>query len=395
MQLFDTLQPGPSDSGAGYSEPEFAYINRSGRPEAGQIRSLLEKWFRDYCPHDSELRSKLRSSNNDTHRAAVFELYLHALLTECGYEVSRHVPLSTSGRRNIDFVVRGKTEYAVAIEAVSPNFYSRIETQGHRHASPVIDVLAQLQRPGVKLGIEFGNLPERPLSLSALRSDVNRWLALDDVIERLGRVELLNELSHAASFVWRNNGWACTIRAYARSLDRSLDGPARVSYGMRTDDTVERMQKVLAKKAGKYGQIGMPYVIAINMPGFRHGESPEMQALFGRDAFVFDTGRPSAPAEFARQPDGLWHQPTGTVYSRVSGVIFVHDLSAWTIAKRNARLYLNPFGEHKNRGRLLRLSRAVPSRNKRQMLFKAGCHPRELLGLSENWPETSPLSAAA
>ena len=64
MSLFDSDDAiDRSDVGlAAYSEPHFAYLNRSGRQDVATIRKLLETWFARYpTVHQAELRARFRS----------------------------------------------------------------------------------------------------------------------------------------------------------------------------------------------------------------------------------------------------------------------------------------------------------------------------------------------
>lgn len=78
------------------------------------------------------------------------------------------------------------------------------------------------------------------------------------------------------------DGWRIKLTAYAESKygprsttvmqeawSRTWDGP---SYPLRD---------VLEKKASRYGQLGMPYVIAVNSSDMMHGDRDFQDTLFG------------------------------------------------------------------------------------------------------------------
>ena len=76
---------------ARYSEPQFAYLNRSARLEANLIRALLEAWFSRYPPAEAaDLRARFRSSNDLQHHSAFFELFVHELLLKLGLHPQIH-----------------------------------------------------------------------------------------------------------------------------------------------------------------------------------------------------------------------------------------------------------------------------------------------------------------
>src|SRR6185437_2814137 len=74
-------------------------------------------------------------------------------------------------------------------------------------------------------------------------------------------------------------------------------------------------------KAGRYGDIGLPLVIAVNaLEEFaRVGD-----ALFGTTGVIFSQ---DGAARGMRNADGAWRGPGGPVYTRSSAVLFVVRLS--------------------------------------------------------------------
>src|SRR5687768_4090571 len=65
---------------AQYSEGDFAFLNRSARPEFAAVRALIEDWFSRYpATHQAALGSRLRSRTPHQFDSAFFELYLHEL----------------------------------------------------------------------------------------------------------------------------------------------------------------------------------------------------------------------------------------------------------------------------------------------------------------------------
>ena len=67
------------------TESDFAYLNRSARPEVFKVRALLDCWLSEYpAGGQNDLVKRIRSSRKDTHVSAFFELMVHALLLRLG-----------------------------------------------------------------------------------------------------------------------------------------------------------------------------------------------------------------------------------------------------------------------------------------------------------------------
>src|SRR5437016_1395 len=102
MSLFDRCAReylGP----AAHSEASYSILNRSARPEAQAVRTVLDAWFRCF-PNESraDLRARFRRRDKRQHLAAFFELYCYALLNAQGFDVEAHPKLPGSRRTRPD-----------------------------------------------------------------------------------------------------------------------------------------------------------------------------------------------------------------------------------------------------------------------------------------------------
>jgi hypothetical protein len=96
---------------------EYDYLNRSSRPEAAQVRHVLEEWYGAYpASEKEELLSRLRSRNDVTHLSAVFELTLHELLRRGGGCITLH-PEMQGTRGRPDFFVETLADTRYYLEA--------------------------------------------------------------------------------------------------------------------------------------------------------------------------------------------------------------------------------------------------------------------------------------
>ncbi len=121
--------------------------------------------------------------------------------------------------------------------------------------------------------------------------------------------------------------------------------------------------KAIRRKAGRYGQVSLPFVIIVNCIGQMADIEEIQEAIYGSE--------------------GLW--PSGRKeHTRVSAVLACLHLFPWSIAKADVRLYHNPHAAHPYDGPLTMLPQAWLRNGQTEMAD--GKHPREIFGLSESWP---------
>ena len=109
------------------------------------------------------------------------------------------------------------------------------------------------------------------------------------------------------------------------------------------------LRDVLEKKASRYGQLGMPYVIAVNSSDMMHGDRDFQDTLFGSPPQFAAPGSP---------PDiGFWGTAASPKHTRVSAVLFTKNLCPPTLLMGQvyACLYLNPWSTHPYDGLLAKL----------------------------------------
>jgi hypothetical protein len=178
MRLFD--DDGAIDRSdtrpASHGEPHFPYLNRSGRPVAMQVRSVLEAWFQSYPESGKlELRSRFRSPDSVPHHSAFFELYMHQLMKRLGYEVEIHPEVSTGAKRP-DFMVSKAGEDSFILEATLAVSMSREEEAANARLNAVYDALNKVSSPDFFIGVEVFGTPSTPVPGKDLRKAVEIFL---------------------------------------------------------------------------------------------------------------------------------------------------------------------------------------------------------------------------
>lgn len=374
------------DDGAGYSEPHFPYLNRTGRMAGARVRELIEDWFVLYPQeHQAELRARLRSSDDDTFDGAFFELYLHELLRQLDYAVEVHptAPAGASGRP--DFLARCGGADRFYLEARVARDESAAKAASKARINQAYDALDRLDSADFFLDLEADGTPSTPVPARHLRAKVAAFLKSLDYDESV-RLLQAEGLAALPSGTFTHDGW--TIRYTALPKEHTRGEPGLRPIGIRRPrrwkriDNVSALRTAVRRKAGKYGDLDLPYVVAVNAVG-QHLEVGDIaEALFGTESIVMVRGavRPE------RVPDGAWYGPQGPQHRSNSAVLVVAWLSPWTVAKQGGRVYHHPWAHRPCLDELSELPRAVPSKDCTQMQLVDGVVPHAIFGLPVDWP---------
>lgn len=392
MRLFDSIERS-DDSPAEYAEPAFRFLNRSARPVCDQIRKVLGDWFSSYpLEGQSDLYGRFRSDNNVQHRGAFFELLLHGLLIRLGCNVQLHPELGKSNERRPDFLVDSPICGKFFVEAVLATDESDKEATARARMNQVYDALNRMNSPDFFIGMELTGEPVTPPSAKGIRS------FLEENLARLNPDEvaaLLKDEDFSVLPRWRyeHDGWTIDFFPVPKSPNaRGKSGirPVGLHFsGIEFVDSKGSIRQAILTKAGSYGNLDHPYVIAVNALGEHVDEIDVREALFGTEQWTIQTSSSSEPADpkMTRQPDGVWTSASGPRYTRVSAVLVTKRLLPWNIPRVDARLYHNPWAQQRCTCELTRLPQAVPENNRMTLL--EGTSLGALLGLSPEWPESS------
>lgn len=389
MRVFDLhekLVEGP----ASYVESQYAYLCRSGRPEAAGVRQLVESWVSDYPRrHRGELISRLRTRDDEHFLAAFFELYVFQLLRRLKHEVTIHPRVGQSTARRPDFAARSGKRTSTLLETVLAYEQSAADRAAQRRIDQAYDALNKVESPNFFVWIGVEGTPRSPIPGRQLRQEVTRFLESLDYPTLL---QVLREEGFEAlpTLVFEHDGCSLRIAPLAKS-EEARGRPGLRPLGLtglgevRWIDNRGPTREAIKRKAGRYGPLRRPYIVAVNAADQHLDQTNVMEALFGQETFLFRRGAQSnTEPEMIRRPDGAWFGPNGPVNTRVSAILIISSLSPWSAAARSAELYLNPYARYPYDGPLLALTCHRPVGN--LMVRIAGREAREVLELPEGWP---------
>lgn len=389
MKLFDDIERNDYER-AQYAESQFAYLNRTARVEFARIRDELERWFSRYPPSgQAELRARFRSRFNSQHQAAFFELFLHELLLRLRCQVTLH-PNIPNVTRKPDFLVKSPTGECFYIEAAIVTMESDAEAAARARMNDVYDVLnRRVDSPDFFLWINTDGVSTTPPPARKIASFVSERLAeLDpDEITRLYESGRIEEIPR-----WSFEHEGCKIEFEPIPKKPEARGkPGVQPIGMQGPDAqwVDHrtpIRKAITKKARRYGDLDLPYVIAVNVLELID-EVDVREALFGEEQFtiLFSQSEPANPVgiRMSRLPNGAYmNDPT---YTRVSAVLLATQLFVDNIPRANLRLYHNPWAQRPYQSVLTRLPQAVLRDNRLEYI--EGESIKAIFDFPASWPE--------
>ena len=266
--LFDDFER-QDDSPARYTEPHYTFLNRSARPNFVKVRDVLEEWFSHYPSGEApSLARRFRLTEDPQHSSAFFELFLHELLLRLECKAKIHPSTRSAKSRRPDFLVRSHGGGAFYLEAVLASGESTEEQAARARENVVYDVLDGLDSPNFFININVRGAPQTPPSARRIRQFLQMHLAELDpddiaVLYQTGRQEGVPRWN------FEHDGWRIEFSPLPKSRKaRGKPGIRPIgmrSYGMKPAKAMSAIRDAIVSKGGRYGNVRLPYVIAINV----------------------------------------------------------------------------------------------------------------------------------
>jgi hypothetical protein len=114
-------------------------------------------------------------------------------------------------------------------------------------------------------------------------------------------------------------------------------GPIRALY----PDDRSAIVDVSKRKAKRYGELDLPFVLAVNVVRITTSQREFNEALFGGEAIRL-ASPDSEESEPVRRPNGLWYGPQGFRNGQVTAVLASLRLHAWNVAREQPQLWVHP-----------------------------------------------------
>lgn len=366
-------------------------MDRSARPEIEKVRNFLEACAHEYPSGEvTELVARIRSDNDANFKSATFELILHAGLSRIGFKLQPHPDLPNRSPAHPDFFVTGPDGSDFYLEAVLASENNEVDNSAEARKSVALDALAIASHQNFTLEIESDGVPATQPSGNSLRRAAIGWLDSLNPDEVQACIDT-HGFEARPSFSWSHEEWQVTLRpiplkAERRGMSKTLVGILDDGSGSLIDAWTPIKNAIKDKGAeSKYGILGKPFLVAVNFNSFHLDRIDEMQALYGQEQYVFNTGQLEKEPRLKRAPNGAWFGRNGPRYRRVSGLWIFNNLNPYTLATHRQTIYFNPWASHGLPEVLTQFPHAVAHGQK--MKWFDGRSLREIFDLSEGWPE--------
>ena len=360
---------------------QFDYLNASGRPEAAAVRRLVDGWLANYpATKRPEMTQRLRSRDDVLHRSALFELMLHALLLRQGFTIVEIEPQLPNGKAP-DFLVEAPDGRRFYLEATLASGMDNVAAGADRRMREALQAIDDVRSPDFFLHLHTRGTPSRPIATARLRRAVQRLVDELDYDQAVARAEAGRPLAP----VWQHDehGAHFMIQPVPKNIrrpnGRAMGGRILPGGVIRPEVAIK---SAVEGKAGRYGDIDLPLIIAVNALEEFARVGDAVDALFGTTGAIVSQ---DGGARGVRNPDGAWCGARGPVYSRSSAVLFVERFSAWSVGQRSVSLILNPWA----RSPIANLPLGVEVREvvDGRLETRPGQSLRETFDLPEGWPE--------
>lgn len=315
--------------------------------EDARARAAIEAWLERFDDGEqAELSARLREDDRSFH-SAFFELVLHELLVRLGYDVRRHPRVSVEHARSPDFIVWRESKPQFYLEATIVEAPESIRVR-QRKLETVHLALREVSSRDFDLGLERAEFEEHDFPRALVIRSIEAWLqGLDPVAVD---VRALSRREVGQPEIFRHEDLHLRVWAIPRPVEaRGITAPAKVRLVGDGQVSVvvarQTVRRALRHKARHYGDLLLPYVIAVNAlePGCDAEDIQE--AAFGTlSTHVFGPDAGEYRTIDVRESDGVLSDPGRSASMRVSAVLAEVGLTPWSIQDERITpvLFLNP-----------------------------------------------------
>jgi hypothetical protein len=323
------------------SEDYFTFLNRVDTPFWAEVRRVLNAWFSRYPSQRAPgLWQEFRSRRARQQRGAFWELYLHELFLQLGYQVVVHPELADTSHTP-DFELRrdGRRLY---VEARVMSSEIILDEDEIRPPPWLLDAIEKIRNHDFDLqlvGIAQAG-PVRP-------KDTEITGAIDAWLDQLDPDDYSDaDAPAAAENAVRFRGWEVVLSAWPRHPDeRGSTTRRKLAIGFMEVggiNDVGRLRSALKAKAGRYGRPGVPLVTAVLCDASFLDRRDVAATLFGSEAIRYRMGELGS-ARLVRDQNGFWFWRGKPTNRRVSGVLVAKQLHPSSVTEVAPDLWLNPW----------------------------------------------------
>ena len=378
FELTSEVINGPSNN----NENPYNYYNKSNREDIKTIKLVLEKWFQEYpISERKELKNRFKKDMD----SAFFELFLFVLFKRQGFEVLIHPQLNKTNKRP-DFLV-SKDGEQIYVEAKISYDKSEEETSFERRKSEFYDNLNKIRIKGYLLRIvelEFKTKKQPSVKeLIKIVEEKTHSLSYESVLEEFKQLGF-----DGGPRIEYNNDDLNIIIQPMPMKESKKNKISKNPIGMFPFETYWgggeiAIRNSILKKAKRYGNLDLPYLICINALGKKTNSEIDINnVIWGSLQYTFSDHNSIDNGKMMRKEDGIFYNKGKSRLENVSGV-FVTKVYPSSIPNSNYWLYQNPFAKNICNLEDLGLNYYYVADGK--IISKEGSNFHDIFDIQQNW----------
>lgn len=321
------------------TEPEAEFLDRIAGAYWDQVREVINEWS-SHLPASAQpaIRSRLRDRHNDANvYSALWELYLHEMLIGSGCTVEVEQAVGDRGKYPDFLVTHADGQFVLeaiwTVQRLKGSAYNTL-------TSSLLDAINTVPSPNFYLAVTINETGTKKPSQKRLKAGLVQWLeeldpdaVIADSAQRDGA---------RPEHTWEEADWSISFLAIPRSPGRrGLPSrtigfyPAIAWFGGESELVFDAVKR----KGTKYGELGLPFIVAVGHAGLFPEEEDVEIALYGSS---HERGHWDGTTTYSRLNDGYWAPTRDNGHERVSGVLVVDNPTPANWATKSPTLWQSP-----------------------------------------------------
>lgn len=332
----------------------FQRLDQAGGPAADITRQTLEDWYLRLPEH---ARGPIARNFHDAalavHLGAFWELYLHESALRLGFVVDVDIGREDPDRPRPDFLLT-KEGCSLYVEATAVLGDDAVAPKQRKLVDQLYDAIERIRIRDFLLHVVPLRIGTSTPGRRTIGAQLENWLGELDADELLAaRGQDLPRPENTFSF----DGWVVRIKASAylrelrgradlRVIGEKTEGMELIGdvEGFKRMRDIDAASREIRKKAGKYGELDRPYIVAALCASPFINDHDIAQALIGRIRYRLPAD--GGETEGGYEPGGLWLGVEGLRNTRVSAVLTAAGLRPSGIAAVEPVLWTCPAPIH-------------------------------------------------
>ena len=374
-----------------FNESSFDYYNISARPGLVAIRELIERWYAEFPDAGkADIRGRSRSGKETGFRSAFFELYLYQLCRALGFSVDIYPSMEHHARNpHPDFILSRDGKPLLYVEGTLAQKPQGV-TAAERRQAELEDAINRLHSPDFWLSLDTRGTATENIPVSKVRKKLQEWLKGLRVEEVAAQAEIKGDAA-LPTVIDSYGGLTITVTANPKPPEKRGNSDMRPLGIVMPDellewDTKDDIRQAVLRKAKCYGDLKLPYIIAINVMNELFEFDDVLQGLFGQLVTEVRRSQGAYQHRTVNAGDGAWRGKTEPRNTIVSGVLIVNNLLPTTIGRETPLLIHNPWAQNPLPTDAWKLPQKSVDTTTGKIITHPGSQAREILGVPERWP---------